>query len=276
MRFSVVIPAFNRENTIGEALESLIRQTHGDWDCLVLDDGSSDRTYEVARGYAEKDARISVTRFTTNAGGVAMNEIGMTVAAEGSADVWTRLGSDDTFEPHKLATDEIALRYTDVCYGPYRVRHASYLDKTLYSPPMDAKGVLLSGGFAGSWASIAVRTSVLRAVKQRFGSFCDSRIKNMEDWLVNTRIACVTQTIAWRGLKKAGGVIVGGYSWEDVGGEDLFVHDAGWRVASDGASNKQQVIEYDAKVTREVIEADFLKHPPEDIPRQRFVIEVPK
>ena len=43
MRFSVVMPAFNAEATIGRAIGSVLAQTEVDWELLVVDDSSSDR-----------------------------------------------------------------------------------------------------------------------------------------------------------------------------------------------------------------------------------------
>jgi len=52
---SVVIPAFNAEETIDEAIESVCSQTHTNFECLVIDDGSTDGTRERIRRWQEKD-----------------------------------------------------------------------------------------------------------------------------------------------------------------------------------------------------------------------------
>lgn len=44
---SVVMPTYNAEETIGEALDSLLRQTWTDWELVVVDDGSTDSTGDV-------------------------------------------------------------------------------------------------------------------------------------------------------------------------------------------------------------------------------------
>ncbi len=58
MTVSVVIPAHNAAGTLAETLDSLLAQTHRDWTALVVDDGSTDTTAEVARAYAARDPRI--------------------------------------------------------------------------------------------------------------------------------------------------------------------------------------------------------------------------
>ena len=55
---SIIIPTYNREHLIGETLNSIIAQTHTNWECIVVDDGSTDNTEEVLKNYKEKDKRF--------------------------------------------------------------------------------------------------------------------------------------------------------------------------------------------------------------------------
>lgn len=55
---SIIIPTFNRAHFIGETLDSIISQTYQYWECIVVDDGSSDYTIELLEFYCEKDSRI--------------------------------------------------------------------------------------------------------------------------------------------------------------------------------------------------------------------------
>lgn len=57
---AIVIPVYNRERYLGEAIESVLVQTRRDFELLVWDDGSDDRSLEVARHYAAGDRRIRV------------------------------------------------------------------------------------------------------------------------------------------------------------------------------------------------------------------------
>jgi len=59
---STVIPARNAAATVGATLDSLLRQTFTDWQALVVDDGSTDRTADVLAHYARRDARIRILR----------------------------------------------------------------------------------------------------------------------------------------------------------------------------------------------------------------------
>ena len=57
-RISIVIPTFNRGDLIKETLDSVQAQTYKSWECIVVDDGSTDNTAMVLNSYQEKDGRI--------------------------------------------------------------------------------------------------------------------------------------------------------------------------------------------------------------------------
>ena len=55
---SIIIPTFNRAHLIGETLDSVLMQTYINWECIVVDDGSTDDTEIVVMDYVKKDARF--------------------------------------------------------------------------------------------------------------------------------------------------------------------------------------------------------------------------
>jgi glycosyltransferase involved in cell wall biosynthesis len=55
---SIIIPTFNRASIINDTLDSILDQTYSNWECLVVDDGSTDETKKVIHNYASKDSRI--------------------------------------------------------------------------------------------------------------------------------------------------------------------------------------------------------------------------
>ncbi len=55
---SIIIPTYNRVNHLGGILDSVLKQTCTNWECIVVDDGSSDATDELMRSYCEKDPRF--------------------------------------------------------------------------------------------------------------------------------------------------------------------------------------------------------------------------
>lgn len=198
--FTVVVPTFNRATYLDRTLTSLLDQRYPKWVALVLDDGSTDDTPALMRHWQDRDPRIFYCRYPVNRGGVAMNEIGMRMACEWTS-WWTRLGSDDWFGPEKLMYDAKALANYDACYGAYQVNRDEALAEVCNGPlpAVKIREALLGSRFMVSWANCAVRTSVLRDLRQRYGHFCDPRLRNMEDFLVNARIARHSRGWVWRG-----------------------------------------------------------------------------
>ena len=67
-RVSIGIPVYNGENYLAEALDSLLRQTYLDFEILISDNASTDRTAEICRDYAARDGRIRYVRQDRNIG----------------------------------------------------------------------------------------------------------------------------------------------------------------------------------------------------------------
>jgi glycosyltransferase involved in cell wall biosynthesis len=57
---SLIITVYNRERYLSAAIESILKQTRTDWELLIWDDGSTDKSVEIARSYAKLDDRIKV------------------------------------------------------------------------------------------------------------------------------------------------------------------------------------------------------------------------
>ena len=60
MKISVIIPVYNAESYIGRCIESVQVQTFGDWQMILVDDGSNDNSLAICQKYAEIDDRIQV------------------------------------------------------------------------------------------------------------------------------------------------------------------------------------------------------------------------
>lgn len=67
-RVSIGVPVYNGERYIAETLDSLLKQTFEDWELIISDNASSDRTFDICQEYARRDSRIRYTRNEKNIG----------------------------------------------------------------------------------------------------------------------------------------------------------------------------------------------------------------
>lgn len=102
--FSVIIATFNRAVLLKRALESLIRQTEKEWEAIIVDDSSTDNTYESILPYLESFPGIKYIR-KPHSGWVSSRNQGIRTS---SGKFITFLDSDDEYHPSHL---EIRKRY---------------------------------------------------------------------------------------------------------------------------------------------------------------------
>ena len=76
MRFSIIVPVYNVEADIERCLESIVCQTNNDWECICVDDGSTDSSGRILDEYADIEPRIRVIH-SKNGGVVAARRIGL-------------------------------------------------------------------------------------------------------------------------------------------------------------------------------------------------------
>lgn len=100
---SVVMPVFNSERYLVEAIESILNQTFSDFEFLIFDDGSTDRSPEIIREYAERDGRITAVFSPTNRGHVVHLNEGIRRAR---GQYIARMDSDDVALPNRLEVQE--------------------------------------------------------------------------------------------------------------------------------------------------------------------------
>lgn len=97
--FSIIIPLYNKEDYVGDTLESVRAQEHEDYEVVVVDDGSTDGGPALVESYAAKDPRIRLITQTNGGVSVARNR-GM---AEAHGGYYAFLDADDTWEPEHLS-----------------------------------------------------------------------------------------------------------------------------------------------------------------------------
>ena len=94
MKVSIIMATFNSEKFITESIEGILRQTYADWELLITDDCSNDKTWDILETFQTKDERIKLYRLNVNSGpGVARNNSisnaeGRYIAFCDSDDIW--------------------------------------------------------------------------------------------------------------------------------------------------------------------------------------------
>lgn len=93
--FSIIIPLYNKVDYCVKAIESVISQSYTDWECIIVDDGSTDGSGSIADKYANENAKISVIH-QNNAGVSAARNNG---AKQSNGDYICFLDADDWWSP---------------------------------------------------------------------------------------------------------------------------------------------------------------------------------
>jgi GT2 family glycosyltransferase len=186
---SIIVPTYNYAHFIGEALESVQSQTYSNWECIVVDDGSTDDTGIIAKQFADKDNRIKYHR-QENQGLAAARNTGL---ANSPGVYFQFLDADDLLEPQKLERQVMFLEShpdVDIVFSDARYFRTGHLEERRFSQyeenlPWVAK-------FSGHGKSVllrliannimAVNAPLLRrSVIEDVGLF-EGSVRGIEDW----------------------------------------------------------------------------------------------
>ncbi len=96
---SIITPNFNCEKYISQTIESVLAQTYANWEMIIVDDCSTDNSYQIALDYAAKDNRIKVIKNDKNSGAAISRNNALDIA---KGDYIAFLDSDDLWEKDKL------------------------------------------------------------------------------------------------------------------------------------------------------------------------------
>ena len=184
-KVSVITPAYNASEFIGETIESVLKQTFQDWEMIIVDDCSTDDTLKLANEFSKKDSRIKVVQNEKNSGVAATRNHGLDVA---SGEFIAFVDSDDLWLPEKLEKQlkfmeesDAALSYTK--YQNY-VTETKQLGKVIKAPKkMTAKKIL---------GNTAIGCLTVMVNRKKVGGFHMPLLKHTED-------NCTWQEILSRG-----------------------------------------------------------------------------
>ncbi|MUG99151.1 glycosyltransferase [Scytonema sp. UIC 10036] len=193
-KISVVIPAYNAELTIAETINSVLLQTFTNFELIVINDGSKDKTLEIVEGIDDK--RVKVFSYENGGLPTARNR-GITRAV---GEFIAFLDADDLWTPDKLELQLAALQqhpeagvaysWTCVMNVDAQGKPVSYHPCLEYSFTGNVYQQLLMGDFIHSGSNTLIRRQAIASV----GGF-DPTLKSCEDWDYWLRLAACWQFV---------------------------------------------------------------------------------
>lgn len=183
---SIIVPCYNYGHLLHETLESVVAQTYQNWECIIVDDGSTDNTRQVAMNYIDNDSRF-LYQYQKNKGLASARNTGFKLAKGYYIQL---LDSDDILPPEKIQRHVTILKTrpeVDLVYGRVSIfeKQLSNLSKakliTLEAAPSSGRGVsVLSSLIEDNMFlvhCVLFRSSIVHDV-----GFFDERMVTCEDW----------------------------------------------------------------------------------------------
>lgn len=184
--FSIIVPLYNKAPYVNKALESIFSQMYTNWECIIVDDGSTDNSLEAVRGLKIEDRRLKI--LTQSNSGVAVARNNGVAASKGEYVCF--LDADDWWEAAYLEEmDRLIQEYPDAgLYGCdyYYVKNGK---KKIY--PKDAEGYIDYCKVYTHCGAMPIHPNgavIPRKVFDEIGGF-DSSIKMGEDFILFMQIA---------------------------------------------------------------------------------------
>jgi glycosyltransferase involved in cell wall biosynthesis len=189
---SVVVPSYNYGHLIRQTLESLAAQTYARWECVVVDDGSTDDTRSVVESYAAGETRVRYVR-QANARQAAARNNGL---RHSSGDYFQFLDADDLVEPRKFERQiayleghpEVDLVYSGVRYFgseggelSHSRQYSVWDDGLPWMPEVSGRGAVLMGRLLRNNIMVVNSPLVRRRVVEAVGEF-EAGLTPVEDW----------------------------------------------------------------------------------------------
>ncbi|MBY5363140.1 glycosyltransferase [Rhizobium leguminosarum] len=176
---SFLIPAYNADDTLAECLASLQQQTRSNWQAVVVDDGSTDGTWELLEGIAKTDSRILPAR-QPNAGAAAARNHAARLAA---APLLCMLDADDWLDPTFIENMQPVAEDT----SPPVIAFCAYRRVAPEGRQMPVEEAPVLAGDAAkrefsSYCALAIHTVVFpKSLFERVGGM-DESLQTGEDW----------------------------------------------------------------------------------------------
>lgn len=181
---SVIIPAFNRADTIYRAIKSVLAQKYEELEIIVVDDASTDNTEEVVRGFQDK--RVRYLRQSENRGAAAARNAGIE-AARGEFAAF--LDSDDEWLAGKLDKQMKLFEFLGddfgVVYCGFNIVRSCRIKKTVMPKHRgDISAYIWPRNIVGTFSVAAARLKYIRAA-----GGLDESMRSFQDWDLYIRLS---------------------------------------------------------------------------------------
>jgi glycosyltransferase involved in cell wall biosynthesis len=178
---SVIIPTYNRANTIRKAAESVLEQTYKDIELIIVDDGSTDNTDEVLKEIQKNDKRVIVCKHDHNRGACAarntgiLNSKGDYIAFQDSDDIWMKEKIEKQMEVMERENVDVCFCQAEVIkYG------RKELVPVIFEPGVQEK---IETVFTISTQTLLFKRDIF------FNNMFDERIPRLQDFDLMVRVA---------------------------------------------------------------------------------------
>ncbi len=181
---SVIIPTYNRGNLIARAIQSVLKQTHQNFEIIVIDDASADNTKEVIQSF--NDSRIKYIKHQVNKGGSAARNTGIKIA-QGKYIAF--LDSDDEWLPEKLEKQVKKIKESNEKVGVIYTRYwILQNNKKFLSKEPQKRGDIFEDELFEDWITPTSCVLVKKECFERVGGF-DENLPVRQDYDMWLRIS---------------------------------------------------------------------------------------
>lgn len=186
-KVTILMPVFNGERYLKEAMESILCQTFSNYEFLIIDDGSKDQSVNIINGF--KDERIRLVMTGKKLGLSASLNKGIKIS---KGEYIARMDSDDISHPNRLA-EQVAFmdKHPDVGISGTWIESIGDIKGSIWQPPVRHKRICVEMLFLCCMAHPTVM--IRRSVLLKNSLFYDERMPHVEDYDMWARASGITE-----------------------------------------------------------------------------------
>ena len=257
---SILMPVYNAEKYLAQAVDSILKQTYTDFEFLITDDASTDQSFAILRRYAQSDPRIKLTKQEKNVGlQKALNQM----LKEAQGKYIARMDADDIALPNRF-TDQVKILATDkeviAVGGAFNLIDEKSRFLTVIRPPQD-NDTIQEKALAGHTPICHPSVMMRREAVLQVGGYDESlktvedldlflklgeigELRNLQESVISYRLhgASVSETKGQQQRREAYQVCK--RAWKRRGIEGKFEASELWRPGRDRASRYQFTLKY--------------------------------